>query len=69
MRHCPISTAATHIGSIAVLAVAVKVAAGFWSLVGSWFRPIKAIPGSHLEPIIPLFHTVVTVTAKWFNKF
>ena len=61
-KHCPISTATTHIGS----SCACNGGQSHFCLVlVNGLGQSKAVPVSHPKPIMPLFHAVVTVTAKW----
>ncbi len=63
VAHCPIRTATTDIGSSCACSGATN--GRFWSHCGKCISQSKVVPVSHLKPIIPLFHTVVTVMAKW----
>ncbi len=55
-------TATTHIGSSCACSGGQS---RFWSRFGKWFGQSKAVPVSYPKPIIPQFHAVVTVMAKW----
>ncbi len=59
---CPKSTATTHIGSSCACR---GVQSRFSLVLVTALGQPEAVQDSHKEPIMLLFHAVVTVTAKW----